>query len=122
MSALLLITVMKAYFDTLKGNGASQITRELASTLELSLNTPDDSLPNLRFAHEVLLLVDSRQDVVKNTTQSKVEAAKCGRKLHLGQMKIPTHFPGQNAQQSFKWAAYKFKHCARMKEKATSEE
>ena len=84
ISALLFIAVMEACFGSLKRKWHDANKRRNGQYFGVVIDSSEDPLTNLRFADDVLLFANTRQDIAKMITHLKDEAAKYGLKLHLG--------------------------------------
>ena len=88
VSALLFIAVMEECFRSLKQRWNGLNLRRTRHYYGIVIDDAADPLTNLRFADDVLLVAQSRQDAAKMLTDLKHEAAKYGLVVHLGKTKI----------------------------------
>ena len=52
------------------------------------IDDPSDPMTNLRFAEDVLLIAQSKNDICKMIANLREESKKYGLKLHMGKIKI----------------------------------
>ena len=90
ISALLFILVMDRCMQNLKCKWYTANTRRPGLHFGLHVDGPD-TLTNLRFADDILLLASSRPDIRKMLTHLKHEAATYGLRLHMGKTKVLTN-------------------------------
>ena len=91
ISALLFVAVMEVWFRSLKKRWNNLNFRRTGQYYGFVVDSVLDPLTNLRFADDVLLLAQSKADVVKMLRDLKDEAAKYGLAVHLGKTKILTN-------------------------------
>ena len=91
ISALLFIAVMEACFRSLKKRWHGLNQRRTGQYYGFVIDSQTDPLTNLRFADDVLLLAQSKSDVVKMLRDLQQEASKYGLVVHLGKTKVLTN-------------------------------
>jgi len=94
VSALLFILVMDHCMQSLKEKWANASVHRKGLPFGMRVDG-GESLTNLRFADDILLVASSKGDVGKMLRQLAQEASKYGLKLHMGKTKVLTtcHLP-----------------------------
>ena len=82
---------MEVIFKILKRRWATLNKRRKGQYIGLVVHEPGDTLTNLRFADDVLLVACSQVDIKKMITDLAAEASKYGLKLHMGKTKVLTN-------------------------------
>ena len=102
INSLLCITVMESCFRTLKKKWQTLNCRRAGQWFGIVIDNIDDPLFNLRFADDVLLVAQNKNDAAKMIAHLAEEALKYGLKLHLGKTRILHNTTDAKAQSSAK--------------------
>ena len=91
LSALLFSMVMETIFGALKKKWAALNRRRSGQYIGLVIDDPEDTLSNLRFADDVILLATGPRDLKKMLNDLAAEASKYGLKIHTGKTTVMTN-------------------------------
>ena len=93
ISSLLFLAVMEACFRPLKEKWQKLNKRRAGHYFGIVIDNPDDPLLNLRFADDVALVAQSRQDIGKMLGHLHGEVGAHGLQIHWGKTKVLTTSP-----------------------------
>eukprot|EP00959_Pyramimonas_sp_CCMP1952_P400956 8401770-Pyramimonas_sp.AAC.1 len=91
ISSFLFVVVMEQIFRSLKRRWGSLNARRTGEYYGIVVDDAADTLSNLRFADDVLLLSSNKRDVGRMIVDLDTEAKKYGLKMHMGKTVVVTN-------------------------------